>query len=118
MLLLQYENEGDLVDSVILQHVFISGLNDFFSLVDADNFERVVQVCDRDLLDLKNIIAVEDGFKVLCCEELSLELIEAVVMGICLAKLFALDRLEHFKDGSLRVLRLVIQDVGHQFLKL
>ena len=77
----------------------------------------MVQVCDRDLLDLKNIIAVEDGFKVLCCEELSLELIEAVVMGISLAELFALDRLEHFEDGSLRVLRLVIQDVGHQFLK-
>ena len=52
MLLLQYENEGDLVDSVILQHVCISGLNDFFSLVDADNFKRVVQVCNRDLLYL------------------------------------------------------------------
>ena len=46
-----------------------------------------------------------------------MELIEAVVMGISLAELFALDRLEHFEDGSLRVLRLVIQDVGHQFLK-
>ena len=86
-------------------------------MVNADNFECMVQVCDRDLLDLKDIIAVEDSFKVLCCEELSLELIEAVVMGISLAKLFALDRLEHFEDGSLRVLRFVIQDVGHQLLK-
>ena len=86
-------------------------------MVNADNFECMVQVCDRDLLDLKDIIAVEDSFKVLCCEELGLELIKAVIVGIRLAELFALDRLEHFEDGSLRVLRLVIQDVCHQFLK-
>ena len=117
MLLLQYENEGNLVDSIILQHVCISGLNDFLSLVDTYDFKRMVQVCDRDLLDLKDIIAVEDSFKVLCCEELGLELIKAVVVGISLAELFALDRLKHLKDSSLRVLRLVIQDVCHQFLK-
>ena len=65
MLLLQDENEGDFVDSIILQHASVSGLNDFLGLVDADNFKCVVQVSDRDLLDLKNIVAVEDGFKVL-----------------------------------------------------
>ena len=86
-------------------------------MVNADNFECMVQVCDRDLLDLKDIIAVEDSFKVLCCEELGLELIKAVIVGISLAELFALDRLKHLKNGSLRVLRLVIQDVCHQFLK-
>ena len=117
MLLLQYENEGDLVDSIILQHVCISGLNDFLSLINADNLERMVQVCDRDLLYLKNIVAVKDGFKVFSCQELGLELIKAVVMGISLAELFALDRLKHLKDSSLRILRLVVQDVCHQFLK-
>ena len=117
MLLLQYENEGDFVDSIILQHVCISGLNDFLSLVNADNFERMVHVCDRDLLDLKDIVAVEDSFKVLCCEELGLELIKAVVVRISLTELFALDRLKHLKDSSLRVFRLVIQDVCHQFLE-
>ena len=116
MLLLQNENEGDLVDSIILQHALIPGLNDLLGLINTDDFERMVEVRDRNLLDLKDVVAVEDGLKVLRGEELGLELIKAVVVRIGLTELLALDRLEHLEDGSLRILRLFVQDVCHQFL--
>ena len=75
MLLLQDEDEGDLVDSLIFEHVRVSRLNDFFRLVDADNFEGMVHVGNWDLLDLKDIIGVKDSFEVLSGQELLLELI-------------------------------------------
>ena len=73
-------------------------------------------VADWNLLDLKHIIRVKNRFEVLCCQEWHLELVQAIVMRVSLVELFALDGLEHFKDGGLGVGGLFVEDVGHEFL--
>ena len=106
--LLKNEDEGDFIDSIVFQHVLVSRCDDLFSLVDADDFECVIQIGHRDLLDLEHVIGVKNRLEVLCRQELRLELIERVVVRVLLAELLALDRLEHFEDGSLGVRRLLI----------
>ena len=77
----------------------------------------MVQVRNWNLLDLKDIVAVEDGLEVLSREEDGLELVQAVVVWVSLVELLALDGLQHFEDGGLGVSGLLIQDVGHEFLR-
>ena len=84
VLLLEDEHEGDLVDSVVFEHVFIALLDDLFSLVDTHNLKCVVQVGDGDLLDLQNIVGVKDRLKIFRRQELRLEGIEGVVMRVSL----------------------------------
>ena len=116
MLLLKNEDKGDLIDCLILEHVLIPGGDDLLCLVHTNYLESVIEVRHGDLLDLKHIVRVKDGFEVLRRQEQRLELIQRVVVWISLVELLAFDRLEHFKYGSLRIGWLLIQDVGHQFL--
>ena len=76
----------------------------------------MVHVGYRNLLDLKHIVRVEDGLKVFSVKELTLELIKTIVVRVLFAELLALGGLKHLEDGSFGVGRLIIQNVGHQFL--
>ena len=116
VLLLKDEDEGNFVDGVVLKHVFIPFLDDLLRLVDAHDFQSVVEVRDGDLLDLKHIVAVEDGLEVLGRQELRLELIQTVVVWVLLVELLSLDRLQHLQDRLLWVSWLLIQNVRHQLL--
>ena len=49
--LFENEDEGDLVDGVVFEHVGVPLADDLVGLIDAHDFERVVQVRDGDLLD-------------------------------------------------------------------
>ena len=69
----------------------VAGANDLLSLINTDDFQGVVQVSYGDLLDLQNVIRVENGLEVLSRQKLRLELVQAVVVGILLVKLLALD---------------------------
>ena len=69
VLLLQDEHERDLIDSVILEHVFVTLRNDLLGLVHANDFQCVVEVGDGDLLDLQHVVGVEDRLEVLRGQE-------------------------------------------------
>ena len=69
----------------------VAGANDLLSLINTDDFQGVVQVSYGDLLDLQNVIRVENGLEVLSRQKLRLELVQAVVVGVLLVKLLALD---------------------------
>ena len=69
----------------------VAGANDLLSLINTDDFQGVVQVGYGDLLDLQNVIRVENGLEVLSRQKLRLELVQAVVVGVLLVKLLALD---------------------------
>ena len=116
VLLLKDKDEGDLIDCIVFKHVLIPRADDLFGLIHTDDFEGVVEVCHGDLLDLKHVVRVENGLEVLRGQKLRLELVERIVMWVCLIELLTLDRLEHFEDRGLGIDGLLIQDVGHQFL--
>ena len=116
MLLFKDKDEGDLIDCLVLEHVLVPGTDDLFGLVHANNFECMVEVSHRDLLDLKHVVRVKNRLEVLRRQKLRLKLIQRVVVRVRLVELLALDRLQHFQDGGLGVGRLLIQDVRHQFL--
>ena len=69
----------------------VAGANDLLSLINTDDFQGVVQVSYGDLLDLQNVIRVENGLEVLSRQKLRLELVQAVVVGVCLVELLTLD---------------------------
>ena len=77
----------------------------------------MLQVVDGDLLDLQHIVGVEDRFKVLRSQERLLELVQTVVVRISLVELLLLNGLQHFQNCLLGVCWLLVQDVGHQFLR-
>ena len=52
MLLLEDEDEGDLVNGVVLQHIRVTRCNNLLCIVDSNSFQGVVKVGDRDLLNL------------------------------------------------------------------
>ena len=116
MLLFKDEYEGDLVNCLILQLGLVSRLNDFFSLINANNLKRVIHVGNWNLLDLKHIIRVKDSFEIFCRQELRLELIQAIVVWVHFIELPLVDGLEHFQNGCLGIGRFLVQDVSHQFL--
>ena len=57
---------------------------------------------------MKDIVRVENGFEVLSCQKLRLELVKTVVVRVLLAELLALDGLKHFEDGCFGVCRLFV----------
>ena len=91
MLLLKNKDKRDLVDGFILQHGCVAFFHDLFGLVDAHDFQSVEQVGDRDLLDLKHVVRVEDSLEVLSRQERALELVQAVVVWVSLIELLLLD---------------------------
>ena len=117
VLLLKDEDERDLVDGIVLKHSLVTRSDDLFSLVHTYDFECVVKVGDWDLLDLQHIVGVENGREIFRRQKLRLELVKTVVVGVYLAELFLLDRLQHFENRLLGVSRLLIQNVSHEFLR-
>ena len=77
----------------------------------------MVEVGNWDLLNLKDIVAVEDGLKIFCRQKDGLELVQAVVVRILFVKLLPLDRMEHLQDDLLGVIWFLIQNIGQKFLQ-
>ena len=114
--LLKDEDEGDLVDRLVLQHVRVALLDNLLCLVDTNDFEGMVDVVCRDLLDLEDVVGVEDGLEVLRVQELRLKLVQVVIVGVLQVESLQVHRLQHFQDGGLWVGRFLVQNVRHQLL--
>ena len=76
MLLLEDEYEGDLVNGIVFEHILVTLCDDILSIINTDDFKSVVQVRHGNLLDLKHVVRVKDGFEVFSRQERRLELIE------------------------------------------
>ncbi len=116
MLLLENENKGNFVDRVVLKNVLVSWWDYFFSLIDTNDFESMVEVGNWDLLNLENIVAIKDGLKIFSCQKDGLELVQTIVMGVLFVELLPLDWVEHFQDNLFGVVRLFVQNISQKFL--
>ena len=76
MLLLEDEYEGDLVNGIVFEHILVTLCDDILCIINTDDFKSVVQVRHGNLLDLKHVVRVKDGFEVFSRQERRLELIE------------------------------------------